>query len=75
MHQVTSGPLAAIESRGGDYVLNVTEAAKILSISPRTLRRIITAGKISAVQVSARRRGILASELARYMGAGTSEDS
>lgn len=34
MHQVTSGPLAAIESRGGDYVLNVTEAAKSFPSAP-----------------------------------------
>lgn len=70
MHQgqTGSGPLAAIESRRGDYVLSIAEAAKILSISSRTLRRMIDAGTIAAIQVSPRRRGVLASELARHMG-------
>ena len=61
------GRLAAIEDRRGDYVISVKEAARILSISTRTVWRLIAAGKLAAVQISDRRKGILASEIAQRM--------
>ena len=62
-----SGPLAVIEERRGDYVLSIKDAARILSISTRTIWRMIGARKLNAIQISERRKGLLASEIARHM--------
>jgi excisionase family DNA binding protein len=64
-----SSPLAAIEARSGDYAISIKEAAKILTLSTRTVWRLIEDQKLHAVRLSERRRGILASELSRYMTA------
>ena len=62
------GPLAVLEARRGDYVRTSKRAAAILSVCTRTVWRLIESGKLNAISISERRRGILASELARYMG-------
>lgn len=62
-----TGPLAAIERRASDYVISIRDAAGILTISPRTLWRMLESNKIHGVRLSERRRGILASELSRYL--------
>lgn len=51
-----------------DYVLTMKEAAQLLSLSERTLWRLIAARQIFAIPLSTRRRGILASEISRYVG-------
>lgn len=60
--------LQTIEARHGDYVVSIKEAASILTVCTKTVRNMIDAGRIKALRVSERRMGILASELARYMG-------
>lgn len=64
---VSVTPLRALEARRGDYVVSIKEAAAILTVCTKTVRNLIGAGKIQSIAVSERRRGILASELARYM--------
>ena len=66
-----TGPLAAIERRASDYAISIKEAAKILSVSSRTIWREIGRGKLHAVRYSENRTRILASELARYLGGET----
>jgi excisionase family DNA binding protein len=46
---------------GGDApnrVRGIVETARLLDLSPSTLRRLISAGSIRAVRLSTRRRGI-----------------
>lgn len=37
---------------GGDYMLSVSETAKIFSVSKRTIFRWIESGKIKAIKIS-----------------------
>jgi excisionase family DNA binding protein len=68
-----AGRLAVLARHSGDYVLTLKESAEILSISDRTVQRLVASGKLTAVKISDRRIGILASELARFLSqnAGT----
>jgi excisionase family DNA binding protein len=53
-----------------DRVFSVKDAAERLSISRRHLWRLAQDEKIKLISLSARRRGIRASELLRFMEAG-----
>ncbi len=50
-----------------ENILFKPEAAKQLKISLATLNRVINCGKIKQVELSKRRRGILQSEINRYL--------
>lgn len=52
-----------------ENILFKPEAAKQLKISLATLNRVIDSGKIKQVELSKRRRGILQSEINRYLEA------
>ena len=64
--------LAVLASRGGDYVMTISEVARVLTVCTKTVRRAIDARKIHAIRVSERRRGILASEVARFLSQSSS---
>ncbi len=49
--------------------MTVDEAARRLCVSPRTLRSIISQGKLRTVRVSARRIAIHPEDLAEYVEA------
>jgi hypothetical protein len=59
----------ALRTGSSDYVVTLQEASRLLSLSERTLARLIASEEITAIAVSARRRGILASEIVRYCDA------
>ena len=67
MDQICERP-NGVELRFKDYVLTTKEAAQLLSLSERTVTRLIAASRLNAVAVSTRRKGILASEISRYLG-------
>jgi predicted DNA-binding transcriptional regulator AlpA len=48
-----------------DPVLSIRQTAEVLNLSERSLWRLISAGKIRTLRISTRRRGVLASEIAR----------
>jgi predicted DNA-binding transcriptional regulator AlpA len=48
-----------------DPVLSIRQTAEVLNLSERSLWRLISAGKIRTLRLSARKRGVLASEIAR----------
>jgi excisionase family DNA binding protein len=50
-------------------LLSLAEAADVLAISIRGVRRLLAAGALSSVHVGARRRLIDPSDLARYIDA------
>ncbi len=50
-----------------DPVVSLEDSAKIANESKSTLIRRAKAGKLTVLKLSARRRGIRASELARYI--------
>ena len=58
---------SAVLVRGGDYVMTIADVARVLTVCTKTVRRAINDRKIHAIRVSERRRGILASEVARYI--------
>ena len=62
-----SGMLAALAAHQGDYILKIREAAGIMSVSGRTVQRLVKAQKLRAVRLSDRRIGIWASEVSRYL--------
>ena len=51
----------------GDGLLAIEDAAKYLTISPRTLRSMMQHGKIPVVDVSERRIAIAKDDLDRYI--------
>lgn len=51
-----------------DDYLTVAEVAEVLKCSPATIRRVIAAGKLSAVEVSERTTRIPLAEFARFTG-------
>jgi excisionase family DNA binding protein len=50
--------------------LSIADAAKALTLSERTIWRMIENGKIKSVKVSERRRVITAAEVARILAGG-----
>jgi len=65
-----SGSRAVLEKHHGDYVNSFGDVAGILGVGKRTVFRLVEAGKIKAINVSLRRRGVLASEVARVLNEG-----
>ena len=64
---VHPGPRAVLVATADDYVISIREAAGILGVCSRTVWRLIENRKLSAIRLSERRRGILASDLRQYM--------
>lgn len=64
-----SSPMAALERHAGDYVVSLEESAKILNVCGRTVLRMLDDRTLAGVRVGRRRRGIMASELARHIEA------
>lgn len=50
-----------------DPLLSVTEVAELLGCHPATVRRLITARRLKAIRLSARRLGIRQSEIERHL--------
>jgi excisionase family DNA binding protein len=50
-----------------DRALSVAQTADLLSLSTRTVSRLIATGDIRALKLSERRTGILVSEIERYL--------
>ena len=65
-----SGGRAVLQQHHGDYVNSFGDVAAILGVSKRTVFRLVEAGRIKAINVSLRRRGVLASEVARVLNEG-----
>lgn len=65
-----TGSRAVLERHSGNYVMSFRDVAEVLSVSPRTVFRLVQAGRIPAINVSLRRRGVLASEVARILEQG-----
>jgi len=68
-----SGSRAVLDRHHGDYVLPFRDVAEILNVSTRTVFRLVESGRIRAINVSLRRRGVLASEVARVLSEGLGE--
>ena len=51
----------------GDRVVSTDEGARLLGISKWTLLRLAKSEKIKVLHLSARRRGVLLSEIGRYL--------
>jgi hypothetical protein len=52
-----------------DPVLSIPQVAGVLNVSPRTVWRVIGEQKLRSLKMSQRRRGVLTSELQRYLSA------
>jgi hypothetical protein len=66
-----TGAIAHLRTLNGDRGFKIAEAAALMTISTRTLRREIERGNIATVQMSPRRVMILESEIARRINEGT----
>lgn len=53
-----------------DFLLSPDEAAKIANLSVRTMRRLMYSGQVKYIAQSPRRRGVLNSEIQRYIREG-----
>lgn len=58
-----------------DRVAPLSEAARILGVSPWTLKRQSKAGRITILKLSPRRLGIRLSEIERFMEATASSNA
>jgi excisionase family DNA binding protein len=58
------------DQQQGNRALSIADAAKALTLSDRTIWRMIENGKIKSVKVSERRRVILAAEIDRILAGG-----
>ena len=59
-----------MNSDNPDRALSIKQAAERANLSVRTMWRLISDGTIKSVRASARRRIIMASELARHLSEG-----
>ena len=50
-----------------DYVLTIADTARTLSVCTKTIVRMLADGRLHGIRISERRRGILASEVARFL--------
>jgi excisionase family DNA binding protein len=62
-----TSPRVGLAAHGGDYVMSIPDAARVLSVCSRTVWRLVENRKLRAIRLSERRRGIMASEIAAYL--------
>ena len=60
-------PIAPQTGRVTDYVLTIADTAGVLSVCTKTIMRMLADGRLRGIRISDRRRGILASEVARFL--------
>ena len=67
INQDRPAPRAPLNGRVADYVLTIRDTAALLSVCTKTIVRMLADGRLRGIRISERRRGILASEVARFL--------
>jgi CRP-like cAMP-binding protein len=66
-----TGRLAALDSRAADYVMSLADVSRLLGVCVRTVTRMVADRRLRGIRISERRRGVLASEVARFLNEGS----